>query len=88
MYSYKTSEKLDKILLKLSKKNKQLYEQILRKINDVANSYDVEIYKNLRHNMKDFKRVQIGHFVLIFTFNKQLNLIFFENFDHHDNIYK
>ena len=31
MYPYKTSEKLDKILLKLFKKNKQLYEQVFKK---------------------------------------------------------
>ena len=37
--------------------------------------------------MKDSKRVHIGHFVLVFNFDKNKNLISFEDFDHHDVIY-
>jgi len=88
MYTYKYSDKLKKILKKLSKKNKQFYEQILKKINEIVNSYNIESYKNLRYNMKDYKRVHIGHFVLIFEFDKNNNFISFEDFEHHDNIYK
>lgn len=88
MYNYKISEKLQEIMLKLSKKDKLLYEQLLKKIDEVINSYDVEHYKNLRYNMKDSKRVHIGHFVLVFQFDKKNNEIKFDDFDHHDNIYK
>ena len=87
-YSFDYSEKLKKILKKLSKKDKQLYEQVLKKINEIINSYNIESYKNLRHNLKDFKRVHVGHFVLVFKFDKSINKIFFEDFDHHDNIYE
>lgn len=87
MFDYKTSKNLDKILLKLSKKNKELYEQILKKIYEVANSLDVERYKNLRRDLKEFKRVHIGKFVLVFRFDKKENLIYFTDFDHHDKIY-
>lgn len=39
-----------------------------------------------------FKSVQelrehIGHFVLVFSFDKERDFISFEDFDHHDNIY-
>ncbi len=88
MYNHEISEKLKEIMQKLSKKDKPLYEQLLKKIEEVINSYDIEHYKNLRYNMKDSKRVHIGHFVLIFQFNKQTNQIKFDDFDHHDNIYK
>ncbi len=88
MYNYKISEKLQGIMLRLSKKDKPLYEQLLKKIDEVLNSYNVEHYKNLRYNMKDSKRVHIGHFVLVFQFNKQNNEIKFDDLDHHDNIYK
>ena len=57
------------------------------KINEVINSGNVEHYKNLRHDMKDKKRVQIGHFVLVFIFIKSENKISFVDFDHHDKIY-
>lgn len=88
MYSYEIKPNLQKILNKLSKKNKTLYEQILKKIEEIINSSSIEHYKNLRYDMRDSKRVHIGHFVLVFGFDKKKNLISFEDFDHHDNIYK
>ena len=88
MYDFDVSENLEKILNKLSKKDKNIYNQILKKIDEVIHSQNVEHYKNLRHNMKDSKRVHIGHFILIFQYKKEKNLIIFDDFDHHDNIYK
>ena len=88
MYDYRTSKNLDRILEVLLRKNKLLYEQLLKKIEEVKNSSDVEHYKNLRYNMKDSKRVHLGHFVLVFQFNKTTNTIYFDDFDHHDKIYK
>ena len=88
MYNFDVSENLEKILNKLSKKDKDLYNQILKKIDEVIHSEDVEHYKNLRYNMNDSKRVHIGSFVLIFQYKKEENLILFDDFDHHDNIYK
>ncbi|MFO8077019.1 MAG: type II toxin-antitoxin system RelE/ParE family toxin [Thermoplasmatota archaeon] len=88
MHNFDVSENLEKILKKLSKKDKNLYDQILKKIDEVIQAEDVDHYKNLRYNMSDSKRVHIGHFVLIFQYKKEENLILFDDFDHHDNIYK
>ena len=88
MYNFDVSENLEKKLNKLSKKDKDLYNQILKKIDEVIHSENVEHYKNLRYSRKDSKRAHIGHFVLIFQYNKEENLILFDDFDHHDNIYK
>ncbi len=88
MYSYEIIPYLRDILNKLSKKDKQLYERILKKIEEVIISPDIEHYKNLRYDMKDKKSVHIGHFVLVFSFIKEENKIKFLNFDHHDKIYK
>ena len=87
-YQFEYSEKLQKILNKLSKKSGELYNQIIKKIEEIVNSENVEHYKNLRHDLKEFKSIHTGHFVLIFKFDKNKNLISFEDFDHHDNIYK
>ena len=38
----------------------------LKKINEIINCEDVEHYKNLTYNMKDSKRVHVGHSVLVF----------------------
>jgi mRNA interferase RelE/StbE len=73
---------------KLSKKDKSLYEQLLKKIDEIKKCYEIEHYKNLRYNMKDSKRAHIGHFVLVFQYNKTTDTIIFDDFDHHDRIYK
>lgn len=88
MTSYEVIPYLQKILNKLSKKDKSIYEQVLVKINEVINSQEFEHYKNLRYDINYRKRVYIGHFVLVFKFVKIENKIIFLDFDHHDNIYK
>ncbi len=60
----------------------------MKKINEVVNSDNIEHYKNLKYDMKDSKRVHIRHFVLIFQFDKKNNLINFDDFNHHDDIYR
>ena len=88
MHKFEVSKNLQDILKKLSKKNKVLYNQIFGKMDEIINCYDVEHYKNLRYDMKDSKRAHIGHFVLVFKFDKQKDIVYFEDFDHHDNIYE
>jgi len=88
VYTFDVSENLERKLNKLSKKDNQLYTQVLKKIDEVIHSEHIEHYKNLRYNMKDSKRVHIGHFVLIFQVENDKNLILFDDFDHHDSIYK
>ena len=86
-YNYRTSKNIDRILEKLCKKDKTLYEQLIKKMNEVIYSADIEHYKNLRYSLSEYKRVHVGHFVLTFKFNKTENPIDFTDFDHHDNIY-
>ena len=88
MHLFDVSEHLEKKLLKLYRKDKELYNKILKKIEEVIHSEDVKHYKNLRYNMKNSKRVHLGHFVLIFQYREEENLILFDDFDHHDKIYK
>lgn len=87
MHKFVISKRLEKILIKLEKKDKALYEQIKNKIKEIINSEDIEHYKSLRYSMKDSKRVHVGHFVLVFKYDKNKDLILFDDFDHHDNIY-
>ena len=87
MHNSQISEHLQNILRKLSKKDKNLYEQVIKKINEIKNSFDMDHYKNLMYNMKDSKRAHIGHFVLVFQYDKKTDIINFDDFDHHDKIY-
>jgi HrpA-like RNA helicase len=61
--------------------------KIIKKIEEITTSKDVEHYKNLRKNMKESKRVHIRPFVLIFSYDVTNDFISFEDFDHHDHIY-
>lgn len=88
MYQYKIQPHLQKIMTKLFKKDPETRERIIKKINEIINSKDVEHYKNLRVPLQYLKRVQIREKVLVFKFDKKNKLISFENFDHHDKIYK
>ena len=88
MYQYKIQPHLQKILINLFKKDFETRERVLKKIQEIINSNDVEHYKNLRFPLQHLKRVQIGEKVLVFNFDKKNQLISFENFDHHDRIYK
>lgn len=87
-YSFEISDKLKKALDKLAQKDKELAIAVKNKIQQIINSNDTSIkrFKNLRGNMCDFKRVHIGSFVLIFIVKG--DTIFFEDFEHHDKIYK
>jgi len=88
MSEFEIKPELYKKLVKLSKKNKNAYETVMKKIKEVVSAYSVEHYKNLRYDMKDSKSVHIGHFVLVFSYDKSKDFVYFEDFDHHDNIYK
>jgi len=84
---YKTSKNLDRILKKLEKKDKQLYENLINKMNEVLNSLDIGHYKNLKHSLKEYKRVHVGNFVLLFKYDRNNDFVYFTDFDHHDKIY-
>ncbi|MBS3090451.1 addiction module toxin RelE [Candidatus Pacearchaeota archaeon] len=83
---YKTSKNFDRVLAKLQKKDKQLYENLLNKMNEILNILDIEHYKNLHYDLKEYKRVHVGHFVLVFKYDKPNDLIFLDDFDHVKNL--
>ena len=87
MREFEIKPELNKKLVKLYKKDKSRFEAVMKKIEEVVGSGDIEHYKNLRYDLKESKRVHIGHFVLVFSYDKANNFVSFEDYDHHDNIY-
>ncbi len=86
--NYELRPELQKILAKLKKKDKEAFDQILQKIEEIV-STDPEHYKNLRYDLKHIKRVHVKKsFVLVFSYKKEEQFISFLDYDHHDNIYK
>ena len=87
MRKFEIKPELEKILVKLSKKDKQTYEKIMKKIEEILCSSDIEHYKNLKYGLKRLKRVHVGHFVLVFSYDNTTDFISFSDFQHHDVIY-
>jgi YafQ family addiction module toxin component len=79
---------LDKKLIKLSKRDKPLHKAVMRKIDEILNIEDPEHYKNLAYDMKEYKRVHVGSFILVFKVDDSKKLIIFEDFKHHDDMYR
>ena len=81
------SEEITRKLSKLKKKNRKYYLIVLKKIDQILANPEHK-YKDLHYNMKGIKRVHIGHFVLVFVINHIRKTISFEDFNHHDIIYR
>ena len=88
-FDFDISPRLRIALSKLAKKDRNLAITVDKKITQIINLDKSSInkhFKNLRENMSHLKRVHIGSFVL--TFQIKGNIIIFEDFDHHNRIYK
>jgi mRNA-degrading endonuclease RelE of RelBE toxin-antitoxin system len=88
MRKFEIYPELNKKLIKLSRKDKSLHDQVIKKIEEVITVSDIDHYTNLRYDFKDSKRVHVGHFVLVFSYDESEDLIIFENLNHHDKIYE
>ena len=84
----KPSEHLRKSLRILKKKDHALFIAVRKKMRQIAScdNAGIDHFKNLRHDLSHLKRVHIGSFVL--TFRLKGDIILFEDFDHHDRIYR
>ncbi len=88
MREFSVEEGLRKDLQKISKRDKVMYEAVMKKIEEIISCPDVDHYKNLRRPLQEFKRVHIkGSFVLIFKYLASEDKVIFFELDHHDNIY-
>lgn len=90
-FKFGINNELKQVLKKIYKKDNQMYEAVLKKIEEIISrdTTTIDFYKNLKQNLKDYKRVHImKSFVLLFKVFKEQNFILFERLDHHDNIYK
>lgn len=90
-FKYDFSDELEETLAKLSKRNKQAFEAILKKVEEIASRDEntIEFYKNMQYALKEYKRAHIAKsFVLLFKVFKKEKFILFDKFGHHDNIYK
>ena len=83
-FIFRTEPTFDKSFEKVTKKDNALKERAIKKIDEICTK--PEIGKPLRNKLKGKRRVQIGHYVIIYAFFG--NEIVFLNFAHHDFAYK
>ena len=88
MRNYFFEEKLMKKLIIVFKKDLRRYKILMKKIEEIINTDEIDHYKNLRKPLQDFKSVHIDrHFVLLFKYVKNDDTLYFYDLDHHDKIY-
>ncbi|MCK5283872.1 MAG: hypothetical protein KAK00_10825 [Nanoarchaeota archaeon] len=87
MYDYGLRKTVEKIFLKLAKKNSKQLLMIEKKIQEIL--INPQHYKNLRRPLQHLKRVHVDKsFVLTFSVDENKKLVIIEDYDHHDAIYK
>lgn len=87
MYGDFYSEEITRKLAKLKKKDPNHYFRVRKKMDSILEDPS-HSYKFLTHEMKGANRVQLGHFVLVFVVDHQNKVVSFEDYDHHDVIYR
>ena len=86
MRQFEINPGLKKKLEILSRKDKVLFLAVDKKIGEIISAGDLNHYKNLRYGLSTYKRIHLGSFVLVFQVRSET--VFFEDFAHHDVIYK
>ena len=79
-YSHLFKKQLRKI------KGKEL-QNILKKIDEILNSENLNHYKNLTHNLKKYKRIHVNNSYVVLFFRDD-GVVYFIDYAHHDIIYK
>jgi mRNA-degrading endonuclease RelE of RelBE toxin-antitoxin system len=87
MYSDRYSETIIKKLAKLKKKDAKHYVTVRKKMDWILSNPEHR-YKLLHYTMKGINRIHIGHFVLTFIIDHKKKIVSFEDYDHHDKIYR
>ena len=86
MYKIKVRKGAERVLKKLSKKDKISSRYISRKIKQIQeNPYR---FKALKKPLQGFWRIHIGNYVIIYSIDEQHKTIIIERYKHHDEIYK
>ncbi len=86
MYSLEVRESVERIFLKLARKNPKQMRIIDKKIRQVLEN--PHHFKPLKTPMQHLRRVHIDKsFVLTYSVDEQNKIVIIEDYDHHDNIY-
>ena len=86
MYSIELRKDVERVLKKLTKKDKISSLYISKKIKQIKeNPYH---FKPLKKPLQNYWRVHIGNYVLIYSIDEKRKTIIIEKYKHHDEVYK
>lgn len=85
-YTIHLDTALEATLDKLKKKDKPIYQRVIRKIIEIGKN--PELGKPLRNVLKGKRRVHVGSFVLFYSIDKKNEIVTFLEFEHHDKAYR
>jgi len=86
MYNIEVKKEVEKVLKKLTKKDKISSIYISKKIKQIRqNPYH---FKPLKKPLQNFWRVHIGNHVLVYSINEKTKTVIIERYKHHDKIYR
>lgn len=86
-FKFELAPKVRQRLDKLAKKDRALAIAVRKKIDQIISCDETSIlhFKNLRHDMSEYKRVKVGSFILFFKLEG--DTIAFDRLVHHDEAY-
>ena len=85
-YDIVIESRLEKLLLKLRKKDHVVYRKTIKKMLRICEN--PRLGKPLRHTLRGIWRVHIGSFVLMYEIDDKNRKVIFLKFAHHDDAYK
>lgn len=86
-FTLEVAEDLDKLLSKLARRDKPIFEAIEKKIPGILEN--PLHFKPLRAPMQNKRRVHItGQFILVFSVDQERNIVKLLEFEHRDMAYK
>jgi YafQ family addiction module toxin component len=86
MYNLAVKPSVDRVFVKLSKKDKKQMEAVYKRIDEIL--INPQHYKNLKNPLQNWKRVHVGSFVLTFSVDENTKTVTLEDYEHHDKIYR
>jgi len=72
---------------KLSKLKGKELQNVLKKRDEILSCEDIDHYKNLKYDLKRFKRVHVNDsYVILFLGDNAT--VYFVDYEHHDKVYR
>ena len=62
-------------------------QNLVKKMDEIADSADLNHFKNLSHDLKRYKRVHVNDSFVILFFDDD-EIVYFVDYAHHDLVYK